>query len=310
MEFVEGESLFDLLQQTVVPGKQIWKQALNVAMDVTKALGFIHDRGVVHRNVTPNNILIQKSDQSAKLGDAILAKALKGSVALSLTASGESVGDIYYIAPEQTNTDSEPDCRCDFYSLGVTIYSALSGRFPFQGESLVEIISQINEKRTPALTPERVLRRLEWRVVRRLDGRLQGDYRTLFRGTGIDVADLREYQPYDDVRHIDWNVTARTDVPHVRVYDEDREVTAWLLLDRSASMGFGPVQRRKHDVLADVAGTVAQVLARGGNRIGAVLFDTGIERTIPPGHGRTQVLRILSGLMSRGGRGCASGGRG
>ena len=162
-------------------------------------------------------------------------------------------------------------------------------------------------ERTPALTPERVLRRLEWRVVRRLDGRLQGDYRTLFRGTGIDVADLREYQPYDDVRHIDWNVTARTDVPHVRVYDEDREVTAWLLLDRSASMGFGPVQRRKHDVLVDVAGTVAQVLARGGNRIGAVLFDTGIERTIPPGHGRTQVLRILSGLMSADGERPAGG---
>ncbi len=150
---------------------------------------------------------------------------------------------------------------------------------------------------TPALTPERVLRRLEWRVIRRLDGRLQGDHRTLFRGTGIDVADLREYQPYDDVRHIDWNVTARTDVPHVREYDEDREVTAWLLLDRSPSMGFGPVERRKHQVLTEVAATVAQLLARGGNRIGAVLFDTGIDLTIPPGHGRNQVLRILSALM-------------
>ena len=84
-----------------------------------------------------------------------------------------------------------------------------------------------------ALTPERVLRRLEWRVLRRLDGRLQGDYRTLFRGTGIDVADLREYQFGDDLRHVDWNVTARMDVAHVREYLEDREVTAWLLLDRS-----------------------------------------------------------------------------
>jgi uncharacterized protein (DUF58 family) len=148
------------------------------------------------------------------------------------------------------------------------------------------------------LTPERVLRRLEWRVIRRLDGRLQGDYRTLFRSTGIDVADLREYQPYDDVRHIDWNVTARTDVPHVRVYDADRDVTAWLLLDRSPSMGFGPVTRRKHQVLTELAATVAQLLARGGNRIGAVLFDTEVETTIPPGHGRNQVLRILSGLMS------------
>jgi len=150
----------------------------------------------------------------------------------------------------------------------------------------------------PALTPERLLRRLEWRVIRRLDGRLQGDYRTLFRGAGVDVADLREYQPGDDLRHIDWNVTARTDVPHVREYLEDREVTAWLLLDRSPSMGFGPIDRHKHVVLTEVAATVAQLLARGGNRIGAVLFDTEVERTVPPGHGRNQVLRILSLLMA------------
>jgi uncharacterized protein (DUF58 family) len=149
----------------------------------------------------------------------------------------------------------------------------------------------------PALTPERILRRLEWRVIRRLDGRLQGDYRTLFRGEGIDVVDLREYQPGDDLRHIDWNVTARTDVPHVREYVEDREVTAWLLLDRSASMDFGPVERRKQLVLTEVAATVAQLLARGGNQIGAVLFDTDVEEVIPPGHGRNQVLRIVSRLQ-------------
>lgn len=151
--------------------------------------------------------------------------------------------------------------------------------------------------RTPTLTPERVLRRLEWRVIRRLDGQLQGDYRTLFRGTGIDVADLREYQPGDDLRHIDWNVTARMDTPYVRKYLEDREVTAWLLLDCSPSMDFGPVERRKHVVLAEVAGTVAQLLSRGGNRVGAVLFDTEVEQTIPPAHGRNQVLRILARLM-------------
>ena len=151
--------------------------------------------------------------------------------------------------------------------------------------------------RTAALTPERVLRRLEWRVIRRLDGRLQGDYRTLFRGTGIDVADLREYQPGDDLRHVDWNVTARMDTPYVREFLEDREVTAWLILDCSPSMDFGPVQRRKHVVLTEVAATVAQLLARGGNRVGAVLFDTAVEQTIPPGHGRNQVLRILDRLI-------------
>jgi uncharacterized protein (DUF58 family) len=148
-----------------------------------------------------------------------------------------------------------------------------------------------------ALTPERVLRRLEWRVLRRLDGRLQGDYRTVFRGAGVDVTDLREYQFGDDLRHVDWNVTARTDVTHVREYVEDRDVTAWLLLDGSASMDFGPVERRKHVVLAEVAAAVAQLLSRGGNRVGALLFDTGVRETIPPGQGRNQVLRILSRLL-------------
>jgi uncharacterized protein (DUF58 family) len=147
------------------------------------------------------------------------------------------------------------------------------------------------------LTPERVLRRLEWRVLRRLDGRLQGDYRTVFRGTGVDVADLREYQFGDDLRHIDWNVTARTDTTHVREYLEDREVTGWLLLDSSASMDFGPVQRRKHVVLTEVAATVAQLLSRGGNRVGALYFDSRVRETVPPGHGRNQVLRIVNRLL-------------
>jgi uncharacterized protein (DUF58 family) len=156
---------------------------------------------------------------------------------------------------------------------------------------------------TGALTPERVLRRLEWRVLRRLDGRLAGDYRTVFRGTGIDVADLREYQFGDDLRHIDWNVTARTDITHVREYLEDREVTAWLLLDASASMDFGPVERRKHLVLTEVAATVAQLLSRGGNRVGALMFDAGVRDTIPPGNGRNHVLRILARLLATPGTG-------
>jgi uncharacterized protein (DUF58 family) len=151
---------------------------------------------------------------------------------------------------------------------------------------------------TAALTPERVLRRLEWRVLRRLDGRLQGDYRTVFRGTGVDVADLREYQYGDDLRHIDWNVTARTDITHVREYLEDREVTAWLLLDVSASMDFGPVERRKHLVLTEVAATVAQLLSRGGNRVGALFFDGRVRETIPPGNGRNHVLHILAKMLA------------
>ncbi len=147
------------------------------------------------------------------------------------------------------------------------------------------------------LTPERVLRRLHWQVVRRLDGRLQGDYRTLFRGVGIDFADLREYEPGDDLRHMDWNVTARMDTPYTRVYEEDRDVTAWLLLDQSASMGFGPVSRQKDVVLTEVATVFAQLLARNGNRVGAVLFDNAVEQVIQPNRGRRQVLRITHELL-------------
>ena len=87
--------------------------------------------------------------------------------------------------------------------------------------------------------PERILQRLEWTVIRRLDGLLQGDYRTLFRGFGLDLADLREYQYGDDVRHIDWNVTARLQTPYVREYHEDRDITCWFLLDLSGSVDFG-----------------------------------------------------------------------
>jgi uncharacterized protein (DUF58 family) len=146
------------------------------------------------------------------------------------------------------------------------------------------------------LTPESLLRRLQWRVVRPLDGRMQGDYRTLFRGSGLDFTDLREYTAGDDLRHIDWNVTARMDTPYVREYVEDREVTAWLLLDRSPSMGFGPVDRQKSLVLAEIATTIAHLLSRGGNRVGAVLMDDDL-RMVPPGAGRNQVLRIAGALL-------------
>ena len=145
--------------------------------------------------------------------------------------------------------------------------------------------------------PERLLRRLEWRVIRRLDGSLQGDYRTMFRGAGLDAADLREYVPGDDVRHIDWNVTARTDVTHVRTFLEDRELTAWLLLDRSPSMSFGPTERPKEAVLIEVAIALARVLTRGGNRVGAILHNNAIERMIPPRNGRMQVLRLAHDLL-------------
>lgn len=148
-----------------------------------------------------------------------------------------------------------------------------------------------------APTPERILQQLDWRVIRRLDGLLQGDYRTLFYGTGIDFADLREYQVQDDIRHIDWNVTARMNTPYVRQYVADRDITAWFLLDLSPSMAFGPLLRSKQHLATEFVATLARLLTRGGNRIGAILYNNRIERTIPPRGGRIQVLRLIRELQ-------------
>ncbi|NBE93089.1 DUF58 domain-containing protein [Nonomuraea sp. KC401] len=143
-----------------------------------------------------------------------------------------------------------------------------------------------------ATAPDKLLLRLEWKVVRRLDGRLQGAHRTTYRGTGIDFTGLRAYGDGDDARHIDWNVTARLDEPHVRVFTEDRELTVWLVLDRSASMVAGLPGRGKHDVLTELALVLTRLFGRGGNRVGALLFDTGMVRVVPPGTSRRHALRI------------------
>ena len=146
-------------------------------------------------------------------------------------------------------------------------------------------------------TPEQILHRLDWQVIRRLDGLLQGDYRTLFYGQGVDFADLREYQPQDDIRHIDWNVTARVNSPFVRQFRADRDLTAWFLLDLSPSMAFGAEDRPKRSVLVDFVATMARLLTRSGNRVGAVLYGNGDEITIPPRIGRDQVLRLIYELQ-------------
>jgi len=144
--------------------------------------------------------------------------------------------------------------------------------------------------------PERLLLRLEWRVVRRLEGRLAGGYRTAHRGTGTDLAGLRDYTEGDDARYIDWNVTARLNEPQLRVYNEDRELTVWLVLDRSASMAVGVPGRGKHDVLRELAVVLARMFSRSGNKVGALLYDNGAVRTVPPGSGRRHVLLLAAQL--------------
>jgi uncharacterized protein (DUF58 family) len=170
----------------------------------------------------------------------------------------------------------------------------------------------------PATTPERILQRLDWQVIRRLDGLLQGDYRSLFYGFGVDFADLREYQPEDDIRYIDWNVTARMNTPYIRQYVEDREIAGWFLLDLSPSVDFGSVQSLKRTLLIDFVTTLARLLTRHGNRVGALFYsgqyDGGqknngkngksnprprIERTIPARSGRNHVLRLVNELLKQ-----------
>ncbi|MBX7199058.1 MAG: DUF58 domain-containing protein [Rhodospirillaceae bacterium] len=147
--------------------------------------------------------------------------------------------------------------------------------------------------------PDLLLRRLEWTVIRRLDGLLHGNYRTLFRGFGMDLAGLREYQSTDDVRHIDWNVTARLQVPHVRQYNEDREVTAWFLLDLSPSVDFGSQERKKRHILIESVAVLARILTRHGNRVGAMFYGGNVDNVIPASGGRDHVLHIMSSLEAR-----------
>ncbi len=152
---------------------------------------------------------------------------------------------------------------------------------------------------TSAPPADAVLRRLEWTVLRRLDGLLHGDFRTLFRGSGLDFADLREYQFHDDVRHIDWNVTARLATPYVREFNEERDLTAWFLLDLSASVDFGSTSQRKSNVAADLCAVLARMLTRHGNRVGAMLYGHRVDTVIPPRTGRAHVLHLMHAIAKR-----------
>ncbi len=146
--------------------------------------------------------------------------------------------------------------------------------------------------------PDQLLRRLEWTVIRRLDGLLQGDYRTLWRGAGVDLADLREYQHHDDVRHIDWNVTARLQQPYVRQFLEDRDLSAWFLLDLSGSVDFGSGDTTKLAVSSGFVATLARVITRHGNRVGAMFYGQRVDGLMPPRASRLHVLELLQRMRA------------
>ncbi len=146
MEYVEGESLTQVIRRIGTKGMLDWRYAFRVAVHIGRALEEAYRHQVIHRNITPANILIRESDQVAKLADLMLAKALEGSLARPVTRPGQLVGDIVYMPPERTRIDAQVDCRADIYSLGATLYALLTGRPPFEGESLPQVIAKIRNE--------------------------------------------------------------------------------------------------------------------------------------------------------------------
>jgi uncharacterized protein (DUF58 family) len=152
------------------------------------------------------------------------------------------------------------------------------------------------ERPGPGPIPDTLLRALDVSIGRRLEGLLAGDYRSAALGQGTELAQIRPYEPGDDVRHIDWNVTARTGEPHVRVHLAERVLVTWLVLDTSPSMEFGTADRRKADILEGVAIAVGHMATRRGNRLGAITFGDAQPRTVPVRQGRLGLIGLLSAL--------------
>jgi uncharacterized protein (DUF58 family) len=146
--------------------------------------------------------------------------------------------------------------------------------------------------------PQALLRALDITISRRVEGLLAGDYRSTQHGAGTELAQIRAYEPGDDVRRIDWNVTARTGEPHVRVDLAERALVTWIVLDASASMRFGTAERRKADVAEGAALAIGHVATRRGNRLGIVTFGGQRPQTIPPRQGRVGLLGVVGALRS------------
>jgi serine/threonine protein kinase len=144
MEFIAGESMTQVIQRIGVAGMLDWKYAFKVGVHVGRALQYAHGQQIVHRNVTPNNIILQATDKVVKLGDLILAKALDEAPGQRLTRPGELIGAVEYMSPERTRGESL-DCRADLYGLGATLYALLTGRPPFDGTTLIEKITKIRQ---------------------------------------------------------------------------------------------------------------------------------------------------------------------
>lgn len=143
MEYVDGESMTEVIDRIGVSGMLDWREAYRVAVHIGRALAEAYDRKIIHRNVTPSNILRRNEDKTCLLGDLMLAKALEGSLARQVTRPGELIGDAAYMSPERTMSESNVDHRSDLYGLGATLYALLSGRAPFESSSLPELVRMV-----------------------------------------------------------------------------------------------------------------------------------------------------------------------
>jgi uncharacterized protein (DUF58 family) len=157
----------------------------------------------------------------------------------------------------------------------------------------LQLVARSKSRPGPGPTPESLLRSLDVTVGRRIHGLLSGEFRAHDRGGGTELAQVRPYEPGDDVRTIDWNVTARMTVPHVRVHVPERALTSWLALDVSPSMTFGTADRRKADVAEGVALALGHIATQRGNRLGTITFGGPADRRIPPKAGRAGLLSAL-----------------
>ena len=164
--------------------------------------------------------------------------------------------------------------------------------------SLPEAVVATPARPGPGPMPRALLRALDVSIGRRVEGLLAGDYRSSLLGEGSELALVRPYVPGDDVRRIDWNVTARTNEPHVRVTLAERVLVSWLVLDVSPSMQFGTADRRKADVAEGVAIAVGHLATRRGNRLGVVTFGDETPHTLPPRQGRSGLIGLLSTLRA------------
>jgi serine/threonine-protein kinase len=146
MEFVAGEVLTETIKRLGVLGQLDWRNAHRVALHVARALAYAHGEQIIHRGVSPQNILVQATDKQSKLSDLMLAKAIEGSLAQEITRPGELIGDVLYMSPERTRGNpDEIDARSDLYGLGATVYALLTGRPPFEGANLIEKITKIRQ---------------------------------------------------------------------------------------------------------------------------------------------------------------------